>query len=274
MSNQPTKREVRRQRQLEKQKVRQQEDKKKSTKKSFTWGILLILIIVAIVGFTQFGGSSEPDRPVGPTFIQPDDNIDGSPDARVTLIEYSDFQCPACGFQYPMVKQISEEFAGDVSVVYRNFPLSQIHAQASDAARAAEAAGKQGKFWEMHDKLFESQTQWSGDRGAKDFFAGLAEEIGLDMNQYEADVDSSEVKDKISRDTRSGTSLGVRGTPTFFINGLRLTNPNTVDEWRSIISQVIASTPSVEQMGSEESNNDSMVAPTDTTEVPATDSAN
>ena len=164
------------------------------------------------------------------------DQIKGAPlkEAKVILIEYSDFQCPACRSYYPMVKKLSQEFA-NLSVVYRHFPLPQ-HLNARPSAQAAEAAGQQGKFWEMHDMLFDNQQSWAESKTSREIFLGYALALGLDMEKFKTDYDSPETKTKIEKDYQSGAK-DIDGTPTFFINDKKIQNPRNYDEFRNIIQQ-------------------------------------
>ncbi len=158
----------------------------------------------------------------------------GDTKSQVTLIEYSDFQCPACGAYYPLVKQLVKDFP-NLAVVYRHFPLQQ-HGNARIAAQAAEAAGMQGKFWEMHDLLFDGQRFWSEEKNAKDIFNTYAEKLGLNLEKFKADFDSSEVKNNIEADVQSGTAQ-IDGTPTFFLNNQKIQNPQSYEQFRGIIQQ-------------------------------------
>lgn len=159
------------------------------------------------------------------------DHVKGPTDAKVTLVEYGDFQCPGCGTAEPYVRQLVQEYSDRISFVYRNFPLTSIHPNAKAAAAAAEAAGIQGKFWEMHDKLFDNQKEWSSasakDRGA--VFEKYAKDLGLDINQFNEDLKGRakvegqtvpNVADKIAFDYALGRANNVSETPTFFINGV------------------------------------------------------
>ncbi|PRY11306.1 thioredoxin-like protein [Pontibacter ummariensis] len=145
------------------------------------------------------------------------DQQTGSSNAPVTLVEYGDYQCPHCAQAHPLVKQLLEEKGDQVRFVYRNFPLSQSHAMAKPAAQAAEAAGQQGKFWEMHDMIFENQKQLDQDSLNK-----FAESLDLDVGKFSKDKESEEVASKVEEDFESGIRSGVNGTPSFFINGERL----------------------------------------------------
>ena len=124
-----------------------------------------------------------------------------------------------------MLKQIREELGNDVMTVYRHFPLRQVHPHAEIAARAAESAGLQGKFWEMHDLMFEFQPDWSAEINPKDTFVRYATEIGLDLEKYKTDIGSREVKDAVENSYQSGLKNGINSTPTFYLNGLKIENP-------------------------------------------------
>lgn len=170
-----------------------------------------------------------------------DDHIkNGNFSSAVTIIEYSDFQCPACGVYYPITKKLLETNGARVQFVYRYFPLRTIHQNAVAAARAAESAGKQGKFWEMHDFLFERQKEWSDEKNVRDALTRYAGELGLNVGQFLADFESSTVKDRVDRDYQSGERAGVEGTPTFFLNGKKIDTPRSYDEFQKIIDTVVA----------------------------------
>ncbi len=148
--------------------------------------------------------------------VGPDDHTRGNSSAPVTLVEYGDFQCPYCGAAYPMVKELEQRAGKTLRVVFRNFPLSTIHPQAEGAAEAAEAAAAQGKFWEMHDTLFEHQRRLGGQDLMQ--YAGL---VGLDLARFQADLERGAFRAKVREQFRGGVMSGVNGTPSFFINGRR-----------------------------------------------------
>ncbi|QQG41261.1 MAG: thioredoxin domain-containing protein [Candidatus Woesebacteria bacterium] len=158
--------------------------------------------------------------------------------AQLTLVEFGDYQCPACGIFNPLTKQIITEFAGKVNYVFRNFPLNQ-HANAPISSFAAEAAGLQGKFWEMHDKLFETQQSWSTSTDAKSIFIGYAKDLGLDVNQFKTDIDSQKVKDKVKKDSDDGYLVALNATPTFYLNGVKLELPANYDDFKKIIQSAL-----------------------------------
>ena len=158
--------------------------------------------------------------------IQPnnEDHIQGKDKSSITLVEYGDFQCPYCREAYPIVKEIQKIKGDAIRFVFRNFPLSEIHSYALHAAYAAEAAGKQHKFWEMHDILFENQEN------LKDSDLRLySEKLSLDIDQFTKDMNSDEVAKKVQTDIMGGIKSGVNGTPTFFINSIRFDGPSDLD---------------------------------------------
>ena len=148
--------------------------------------------------------------------IGPADHTQGNEQAAVKLVEYGDYQCPYCGDAYSIVKEIQSTFGDQILFVFRNFPLQEAHRYANIASQAAEAAGNQGKFWEMHDAIYENQKQLNDD-----FLEYLAEKLGLDMEQFEHDLNSEEISAKVENDFESGVRSGVNGTPSFFINGVK-----------------------------------------------------
>lgn len=168
------------------------------------------------------------------------DHVRGNPMSRITLVEYSDFQCPACGAYYPLLKQLDGEYGNRIQTVYRNFPLAQIHKYAHLAAQAAEAAGKQGAFFEMHDLLFEHQSEWPDATNVKGIFLSYADQLKLDRTQFEKDMDSPDVQAKIDADQKSGNRSGVQGTPTFFLNGLKIQSPRSYDEFKQVIDKALS----------------------------------
>lgn len=192
--------------------------------------LLIITIPTILLALVFWGRGTEPetttDQKASLTKIVLSDRTKGNENSKIELIEYSDFQCPACGAYYPYVKQITEEFLGQVRFAYRHFPLRQ-HKNAELAGRAAEAAGKQNKFWEMHDLLFENQQTWSNSDKAEDIFTAFAAKLDLNVEKFGADINSKEVKDKIADDLKSGLSIRVNATPTFILNG-KMLNPNSM----------------------------------------------
>lgn len=148
--------------------------------------------------------------------VGPDDHVKGAENAAVTLVEYGDFQCPYCREAYPIVKVLQRRLGGRLRVGFRNFPLANLHPQAKPAAEAAESAGAQGRFWEMHDLLFENQERL--DRGDLERYA---EQAGLDLARFRSDLEAKRWEGRVREQFRSGVISGVNGTPTFFINARR-----------------------------------------------------
>ena len=146
--------------------------------------------------------------------VNDNDHTQGNQDADLVIVEYGDYQCPHCGAAYPVLQKMMRQFGDQLKFVFRNFPLSEMHAYARPAALAAEAAGLQGKFWEMHDAIFEHQ-RYLDDQ----LLLTLAEKLGLNMHQFAGDLKQPALADKIDADFESGVRSGVNGTPSFFING-------------------------------------------------------
>lgn len=141
-------------------------------------------------------------------------------DGSIEIVEFSDFQCPACFAVQAPLKELLAKYSGKVKFVYRHFPLTQIHKNAQMSAQAAEAAGMQDKFWQMHDKLFETQTEWQGLADVKDTFAKYSEELGMDKAKFVIDLESQPVKDIVAKDALAANQNRIGGTPTFYVNGV------------------------------------------------------
>jgi len=212
--------------------------------KNFTVFGIVALLVACVWWFGAGNNTPNSDIVLEPTNVAPTatnilEHIKGNVEASVELVEYSDLQCPACGVYYPVVKQLLDEFGDDMKFTYRHFPLRSIHSNAEGAALATEAAGLQGKFWEMHDILFERQVEWSGKRG-DDIFTPYAEEIGIDTLKFESDMSFNEdIKNQVESDYQGGLALNVNSTPSFFLNGVKMQNPRSYEEFRSVIQQLI-----------------------------------
>lgn len=192
------------------------------------WAILGV-IVVAFVGVYALTGDKDKaavsDKYSNGNYaeIKASDYVRGQGSKKVTLIEYGDFQCPACRGYYTIVEQLVQTYGDDIKLVFRHFPLFTIHKNALAAHRAAEAAGKQGKFWGMYSKLYENQLGWSESSSAASIFEGYAQELGADMTKFKTDVASSEVNSVINADTESGQKgFDVSSTPTFILNGAKV----------------------------------------------------
>ncbi len=149
------------------------------------------------------------------------DHVRGSEDPKVIVIEYSDFQCPSCKAASPQVDSIANKYGEHVAVVYRHFPLSQMFPNSRAAAAAAEAAGLQGKFWQMHDLIFENQEEWSAAQPASrnELFVTYARQLALDEEKFSADLADTRITQKINFNAELGRINGVSGTPTFYVQG-------------------------------------------------------
>ena len=210
------------------------------------WSAVLIILSLTVLVIANLAGRRSPTEiPVSaPTRVEMSatDWVKGSNGARVSLLEYSDFECPTCGHYYPVLQKLAAEFGDRVKFAYRHFPLDQ-HEHAVPAARAAEAAGRQGRFWEMHDLIFQGRESWSKQTNAEETFIGYAKQLGLDLERFRADLNSAEVRKEVEEDRRSGQQAGIQGTPTFFLNGWPIENPQGYDEFRNVLQQAVQSAP-------------------------------
>lgn len=181
------------------------------------WGVIIIVILM-FGGIFFISGHKTANAP-SKNAVKPTQHIIGEGKSGVTVVEYGDYQCPFCGEAYAPVKQVVTGLNDQIFFQFRNFPLTSLHQNAFAAARAAEAAALQNKFWEMHDALYESQDQWSKASDPTSFFNQLAQQLGLNVNTFKTDYASGKVNDLINADTAAGNALKITGTPTFFING-------------------------------------------------------
>lgn len=160
-------------------------------------------------------------------------------DKKVSIVVFGDFQCPACAATDPLLKSILDKNNEKVVLIFRHFPLTQ-HINARPAAYAAEAAGKQGKFWQMHDTLYTNQTQWETLQNPNEKFVEYAQDIGLNMDEYNKTISDPEIKQKVDSDLDDGTKLRVDATPTIFVDGERVVNINNLEK---IVSDKIKNLP-------------------------------
>jgi len=173
----------------------------------------------------------DPTKPRLALAVHERDHLIGPPDARVTLLEYGDYECPDCGNAFPVIKRLIKELGADLRFAFRNFPLNNIHPHASVAAQAAEAAAAQGKFWEMHDLLYQNQ------KNLADIEIGrLALKAGLEIYRFDADLASERFAPRVKADYESGEQSGVTGTPTFFVNGIRYTGDRDYNGLISVLT--------------------------------------
>ncbi len=197
---------------------------------------IIILIALMFVGGSKtpnYGGGNATDQPLSAEWVR------GNPSSSVQLVEYSDFQCPACAAYYPLIKQLEEKLGSKIAFVYRHYPLFQLHANADIAARAAEAAGKQGKFWEMHDKLFENHSAWVDLLDPTQILTQYAKDLGLKVDQFTVDLSAADVKQAVADDYQRGQKAGIQGTPSFFVNGVKIANPTSVEGFSAVLEAAL-----------------------------------
>jgi len=242
--NQETGLSKKQQRRLEKEKMRQERHAGQMVKSSGSRAIFWI-VILAIIGFFVYAiyslATHTPDvsNLTTDVIITADDHALGNPTSSVQLVEYADFQCPGCGAFHPIVKRLTTEYQDRIYYAYRHFPLPQ-HSFAKIMARASEAADKQGKFWEMHDLIFENQTAWALLPSADKTISTFVTKLKLDADQFENDIDSAEVKDTVEADHQGGISYGVNSTPSFLLNGVKIALPRNYEEFKALIDAALA----------------------------------
>ncbi|PJE50716.1 MAG: hypothetical protein COV29_03200 [Candidatus Yanofskybacteria bacterium CG10_big_fil_rev_8_21_14_0_10_36_16] len=259
--SQMTKKERRELKKQQKEEDKVKRVRSKKTKRVVSWVVVLVLLGGVVWAMAYFGGKGVERDDSGTVILSTDitteDWIKGNPNAELVLVEYSDFQCPACGAYYPLVKQLSEDFGDRLAIVYRHFPLITIHKNAELAARASEAAGKQGKFWEMHDVIFETQSAWSNlnREEAEKSFVSIAERLDLNVTQFVAHLNADDIANAVNDDIASARSSAVNATPTFFLNGKKLTNPNSYEAFKEIIQNSLSASELDQGAGAESESN-------------------
>lgn len=208
---------------------------KSLSEKGIFIGIGVISLIIVVAGVFLLSGGEPPIEAIRENLVKENSQILGDKDAKVVIVEFSDFQCPACRSAHPIVKRVVQEYGDKILFVYRHFPLVGSHKYALKAAEAAEAAGGQGKFWEYHDLLFKNQENLKTEDLKR-----YAEELGLDMNKFNEALDSGKFKDKVTGDMDDGEKLGVRSTPTFFINEEMHKGVQSYDQFKETIDKELA----------------------------------
>jgi len=239
-----TKDELRAQRRAEWEKKASKESRDAKFKKYGIWSIVAVVVIGVLFVFYK-AAVSNPSSSLPQTVNIPpvtaSDVQTGPKNAKVTLVEYSDFQCPTCGLYYPIVKQLESDFKDSVNFVYRFFPLVGVHQNAKISAQAAYAANLQGKFSEMEDKLFTNQKDWAESSDPMPIFEGYAKEIGLDLEKYNADLQADSTAKVMDDAYQNAVSSGIQGTPTFFLNGQPIQNPNGYDDFKNLLNSALSS---------------------------------
>ena len=229
------KKENRRQRQL----TEPPSSKKKKRIKSITiWSGVVLGLIVLVLGMIKITSRPQSestrleDKSDGVNWVK------GNKSANIIIVEYSDFQCSACVHYYRITKRLIEELGNDFQLHFRHYPLVAIHANAMLAAQSAEAAGRQGKFWEMHDLLFERQQEWKKKKNeeAIKLFVQYAVYLNLNRQQFQRDLHSEAVRKKVYNNARTGRLSGVKSTPIFFLNGQKIVNkPRNYETFKELI---------------------------------------
>lgn len=216
---------------------------------------IAVLTLVALAG--ACGDSKKPannapaNRPAQPSTnnasapigAQPP-NMLGNPNATVTVEEFADFQCPTCAKIHDVMKNVQAAYGSRIKFVFRNYPLTQIHKNAFDAAVAAEAAGRQGKFWDMQNIIFQNQAAWSNSSDVRPVFNEYATKLGLDVERFKSDMAGMETKERVQRDMERGRALNISSTPTIFVNGQSIPfEQMNLESIRQIIDAELAKNP-------------------------------
>lgn len=218
-------------------------EKKRAIINTILWVVFVLAIIGGVAWFAVSSDSQGDQVAVAGSLeeVTDKDHLVGNlATAKVILVEYSDFECPACAKYEPVIQNLTKTYeAKGLVFAYRHFPLTQ-HLRAIPASRASEAAGMQGKFWEMHHQIFASQDEWSklSVTEAKDLYISFAKELGLNMRKFEADMAGDKVMVKIQADLLSGRQVELAGTPTFFLNGQEI-NPRTEADFIKLIDDAL-----------------------------------
>jgi protein-disulfide isomerase len=210
--------------------------KKSLAARTAPWAGASALVLAAVVVLYFFTGAAatEPSKAAAPTS---NDITYGPADAVLSVIEYSDFQCPFCAEYAPWLDRLRQKYGDQVQFVFRNYPLSN-HEWATIAAKAAYAAGLQGKFWEMHDLLFERQDEWASSSDPRPFFDSYAESLGLDLEQFHADADAQSTTDFIKQQAAEGEAAGVKHTP-WIVVGDTVVLPRSYEEFDKLIQEAL-----------------------------------
>jgi protein-disulfide isomerase len=213
--------------------------------KRFIGIIIAIIIVIAGIVFFSDRGNSNDSKSTNTNKAALTHHVEGQGKAGLKLVEYGDYECPFCAEYYPVVKQVASIYHKQIKFQFRNFPLTQIHKNAFAAARAAEAASLQGKFWQMHDLLYENssyeqQTGWVvSSNPLKDYFVGYAKQLKLNVSKFKNDYSSGKVNNRINADKSKGVDLGVQATPWFLLNGKHVQPNISVSSFEKIVNKAL-----------------------------------
>ncbi|OGH07755.1 MAG: hypothetical protein A2171_02580 [Candidatus Levybacteria bacterium RBG_13_35_9] len=227
-------------RELRKQEWQQkvEADKKQDQfKKIAMWVGAALVVILGIAGLAWMVNStpSATSETVSIAPVSDKDITNSVKDAKITLFEYADFQCPACASYQPIIKQILTEYEGKILFVYRNFPLTNVHKNAVISAQAGVAAHKQGRFFEMAEILYDRQKDWETVSDPTSLFIDYAKELKFDINKFKNDLNSDDTKNFIKDSEKLAISEGMNSTPTFVLNGIKIRGANTLDDFKKLI---------------------------------------
>lgn len=206
-----------------------------------TLGVLALAAVI-LGSALFFARGSGPEAAGAAEVVRADSHrLSTAADGKVTLVEFLDFECEACGAAFPGVEKLRAEYDGRITYVVRYFPIES-HANAMNAAKAVQAAANQGKFEQMYVKMYETQTQWGEQQDSKAaLFEGFAQQLGLDLTRFKADVAAPETAQRVERDQRDGMALGVQGTPTFFLNGEKFDGQPTYEGLKAAVDAALGS---------------------------------
>jgi protein-disulfide isomerase len=232
-----TKKEKKELRKIEWQEKAKLQERNEKIKKYSIWAGVVTFIVLVIGALVMLVNT--PSKPtieaanIAP--VSEKDITKGKKDAKITLIEYSDFQCPACAAYHPLVTRVMEEYANNMLFVYRMFPLTNIHANAKISGQAAYAANKQGKFFEMGDLLFSNQKDWENEGDPRGIFMDYARKLKLDAKKFQDDMNSNEAKKYVEDAEKQALSEGMNQTPSFIVNGNKISNPGNYEEFKKLL---------------------------------------
>jgi len=212
---------------------------RKAGERFLFWFVIVVILVGSLYGL--YRAISSPEEIPLPNELTEEDWLKGNPDAQITIIEYSDFQCPACAYFYELMEDVVDEFGNHIRFAFRHFPLKSIHDKAALAGQATEAAGLQGKFWEMYSEVFENQALWSSmsPEDAENEFIKYAADLDLDQKQFIDDLNSKKVENLVEAEYKSAVDGGLTSTPTFFFNGEKIKNPGSLEEFRTLIRETL-----------------------------------
>jgi protein-disulfide isomerase len=199
---------------------------------------IIIAVVVVLIGIFIITGNNKAAAPSGSS--QPTSHVEGQNQDKVTLVEYGDYECPFCGQYYPIVKDVVAQYSQYISFQFRNLPLTQIHPNALAGARAAEAAGLQNDYWQMHDALYTNQNSWVSSGDPESYFVTYAQQIGLNIPKFKQDFASEAVNNSINADIAAFNKTGAEeATPSFFLDGKQVNPSESVASFEQILNAAI-----------------------------------